>query len=296
MRRGLLIFLFFAAISFCRSAAEAQESMQVFAGIPPVANLVERIGGEHVKVEVLIEPGQDPHTYEPLPKQVQSLAKAKLFFKVGMPFEERLLEKIRGVQEKIVVVDTASGVKKRLAQPDDEHDLEGDAKKNRHDEGDYDPHVWLSPLNLKIQAATIAEALENSDSAHAADYRDNLKKLDAEIDVLHEKICKRMKPFAGRAFYVFHPAFGYFADCYGLKQSAVQVGGKQPSPKQLRGLIHQARAAKTKVIFVQPQFDPHSARTIAEAIGGKVVTLNDMSPDVLANLEEIAVKIETAFK
>ena len=276
------------------AASSAAEPLEVVAGIPPVAYLAERIGGEHVAVEVLMQPGQDPHTFQPAPKQVESLGRAKLFFKVGMPFECQLIEKIAAARQDIAVVDTTTGVKKRLMAGGDER--EESAHREKHDDADYDPHVWLSPPNLKIQAANIAAALENADPAHAADYRANSKKFDAELDALHEKIAKRLKPFAGRTIFVFHPAFGYFTDCYGLKQEAVQMGGKQPSLKQLQELVHRAEAARIKTVFVQPQFDPRSAQTVAQAIGGAAAPLNDMSKDVLANLEEIAEKVEKSMK
>jgi zinc transport system substrate-binding protein len=279
---------------FLVSSSTAAEPLKVFAGIPPVAFLTERIGGEHVTVEVLMQPGQDPHTYEPTPKQIQSLGRTKLFFKTGMPFEERLIEKIRSVREDITVVDTTSGIEKHLAV--DNHDHESHGKQEKHSEDDFDPHVWLSPPNLKIQAANISVALEKAAPAQAADFQANLKKLEAEIDAVHEKIARRMKPFAGRTVFVFHPAFGYFTACYGLKQEAVQLGGKQPSLKQLQELMHRAKEAEIKAIFVQPQFDPRSAETIAQAVGGKAVPLNDMSKDVLANLEEIADKLEASMK
>lgn len=277
------------------SAGSAAESMAVFAGVPPVAYLVERIGGEYLRIEVLMQPGQDPHTFEPSPRQVRALGRAKTFFKVGMPFEERLIEKIAKVRANIEIVDTAAKIDKRLAEPCTEHD-HAHASAARHADADYDPHVWLSPPNLKIQAANIAAALERADSAHAAEYRANLKKLEAELDALHDNIAARMKPFAGRAMYVFHPAFGYFADCYALKQEAVQSEGRQPSLKQLRELIQRAKAAKAKTVFIQPQFDPRSAQTVAQAIGGKALPLNDLSKDVLANLREIAEKVEIAMK
>jgi zinc transport system substrate-binding protein len=294
MKKWFSILLILLGSSLCVSTGAAAEPMEVFAGIPPVAYLVERIGGEHLQVDVLMQPGQDPHTYEPSPKQIQSLGRAKLFFKVGMPFEERLLDKILKAQENIKVVDTAANIKKILAVPGDEH--EGGTKTEKHAAADYDPHVWLSPPNLKIQAANIAAALAAADAAQAPVYRANLRKLNAELDALHKKIAKRMEPFAGRAIYVFHPAFGYFAACYGLRQEAIQVGGKQPSLKQLQQLVERAETDKVKVVFVQPQFDPRSAQTVAQAIGGKAAPLNDMSKDVLANLEEIAGKLEQGMK
>jgi zinc transport system substrate-binding protein len=291
-----IILLFMFGKIICGSAVSAAKPMQACAGIPPVAYLVERIGGENVQVEAMIQPGQDPHTYELSPKQVHSLSKATLFFKVGMPFEERLLEKILKVQKRLTVVDTAANIKKLKASSCNEHDHGKETKTDHGCLADIDPHVWLSPPNLKIQAANIATALEKADKEHLSEYRANLLKLEKDLDALQEKIAQRLKPFAGHTMYVFHPAFGYFADCYGLKQEAVQVGGKQPSPKQLRQLIHQAQEAKVKVIFVQPQFDSHCVDTIAESIGGKVVPLNDMSKDVLANLLDISENVKKGME
>ena len=93
--------------------AFAAEPVEVFAGIPPVAYLVERIGGDRVHVEVFIQPGQDPHTFEPGPRQIQALGQAGLFFKVGLPFENQVLEKIRTTHPRLTVVDTTEGIEKR---------------------------------------------------------------------------------------------------------------------------------------------------------------------------------------
>ena len=97
-----------------------------------------------------------------------------------------------------------------------------------------------------------------------------------------------LAPYRGRSFYVFHPGFGYFADAYGLKQEAVEAGGRSPTPKQLRALIEKAQADGVKTIFVQPQYAPQSAQVVAEAIGGKVVAINGLGKDVIADIEDIA--------
>jgi zinc transport system substrate-binding protein len=274
--------------------AYAAEPIEAFAGIPPVAYLVERIGGDRVHVDVLIQPGQDPHTFEPAPKQIQALGKAKLFFKVGMPFENQLVEKIRAINPRLIVVDTAAGIEKRHLST--EH-AAGDAPNgvehsHGHSADGLDPHVWLSPPLVKIQAANIGLALTKIDPAGEAFFKKNLLRLHQELDALDAKIRLALKPYAGQTFYVFHPAFGYFGDCYHLKQEAIEAGGKQPSPKQLRGLIQQAKSENARIIFIQPQFDRHSAQTVADAIGGRIVTINDMEKDIHANLQDIANKIE----
>jgi zinc transport system substrate-binding protein len=285
-------------VSFFATEIFAAEPVEVFAGIPPVAYLVERIGGDRVHVEVFIQPGQDPHTFEPGPKQIQALGKAKLFFKVGMPFENQLLEKIRGVHPEMTVVDTSAGIKKRLLAADPSVAGGDNADQNSHDHSqeELDPHVWLSPPLVKIMAANIASALDKIDPGDAVFFKANLLQLQRELDAADAKIRQALKPYAGRSFYVFHPAFGYFGDCYHLKQQAIEAEGKQPSPKQLRELFQKAKSENVKVIFIQPQFDRHSAQAVADAIGGRIVPINDMEKDILANLQDMAGKIEKAFE
>jgi zinc transport system substrate-binding protein len=95
---------------------------------------------------------------------------------------------------------------------------------------------------------------------------------------------------------VFHPGFGYFADAYGLRQEAVEAGGHSPTPPELRTLIERARADRVKAIFVQLQYAPQSAQVVAEAIGGRVVVINGLAKDVLADIEDIATKVAAAMK
>ncbi len=291
-----------AIIIFAAAKIPAAEPLEVFAGIPPVAYLVERIGGDRVHVEVFIQPGQDPHTFEPGPRQIQALGRAQLFFKAGMPFENQVLEKIRTARPRLIVVDTAHGIEKRRISGENavgkaRHEGKRDSEDSPGDSADdLDPHVWLSPPLLKIMAANIASALEKSDPGGGVFFKANLSRLHRELDIVDAKIRGELKPYEGRSFFVFHPAFGYFGDCYHLKQEAVEAGGKQPSPKQLLDLVQKAKSENARIIFVQPQFDPHSAQAVADAIGGRVVPVNDMEKDVLANLRDIAGKIGKAFR
>jgi zinc transport system substrate-binding protein len=242
----------------------------------------------------LVQPGQDPHTFEPAPRQVVALSRARLFFEIGMPFESALLEKIQQSNQRLAMVDTTSGIEKHaMGAPcgEDGHRHAEDANG-----GEPDPHVWLSPPLLKVMARNIAEALQQADPANARAYRTNLAALLARLDALHEKIDRLLAPYRGRAFYVFHPGFGYFADAYGLQQVAVEAGGRSPTPKQLQALIEQARKDRIKVIFVQPQSPQQSAQVIADAIGGKVVAIDGLAGNVSEDIEDIAAKMAAAMK
>ena len=158
-----------------------------------------------------------------------------------------------------------------------------------------DPHVWLSPVNLKIMAANMAQTLCDRDPQNCTAYTANLDKVNLELEVLDQMIADQLQPYAGEKFFVFHPSFGYFSKRYGLQQEAVEVEGKTPTPKQLSALINEAKADGVKVIFVQPQFDPRSGQAIAAAIGGEVVPLDALAEDVEENLKTIAARIRTAL-
>lgn len=269
--------------------------LAVMVSIPPQAYLVERIGGNRVAVTEMVRPGDDPHVFEPSPQQMMLLAQARLYFTIGLPFETVLLERIQGGYPNLRVVDSTAGVARRMMQ---EH--HHDHADHAHDETctdaeGTDPHVWLTPAHLSIMAENIARAISEMSPSDATFFEENLQALRRDLDAADASIRDRLAPFKGRAFYVFHPAFGYFAEAYGLEQKAVEVEGKSPSPRQLQRLIAEAREHDIKTIFAQPQFDAKSAETIAQAIGGEVKWLNDLARDVIENLNAMADSIASAL-
>jgi zinc transport system substrate-binding protein len=262
----------------------------------PQAYFLGRIGGQHVQADVLVGPGQDPHIFEPTPQQMAGLSEAAVYFRIGMPFETRLLAKIASVNKDLKVVDTAEGIE-LMDMPEDEagrhHEAEGAAEARAR--GDKDPHIWLDPKLVKIQAQTICRALVELDPANADTYRANLKAFQDELDRLDQRLAKVLAPLKGREFFVYHPAFGYFAAAYGLKQVAVETGGKEPGPRRVAELVEQARREGVNVIFVQPQFSDKTARAIARQIGGAVVPIDDLPRDYVAGMDKMSAAIEQAL-
>jgi len=292
MKKFLAIFLFFSVVN---STTSAYATLQTFVSIPPQKWLVEKIGGELVSTSVLVKGGQDPHTFEPTPQAVASLSDASLWFTVEIAFEKHLVNKIQQIAPKLRIIDTTKNIEKLFMTSDN---LEQHHHHEHHDHAlhrGYDPHVWLSPENLLIMAATVEEALTKADPENSQEYQKNRKGVEKELDQLHQEISQLLAPYKGASFYVFHPSFGYFAHAYGLEQHAVEVEGKAPSPRQLSQLINKAKAEKVRVIFVQPQFDKLSGQVIASAIGGKVVPMNPLAEDVAANLQTIAKMISNAM-
>ena len=282
-------------------AADATR-IEVFVSIPPQATFVERVGGDRVRVGILVPPGQSPHTFEPTPKQMAQLAGARVFFAVGLPLEKRLLEKARAANPGLRVVDTRQGVPLRHMAADEAgphtHDEAEPADEHGHDHaaGEPDPHTWLNPRYAKIQAATICRTLQEMDPPRKDTYQKNLEAFQADLDEVDARIAKALAPVKGKELLVFHPAFGYFAEAYGLRQVAVEIEGKEPNARALAALIDRARAGGARVIFVQPQFSPKTAEAVARAIGGAVVPMDALARDYLGNLEEMAAKVLRALQ
>lgn len=296
IRRGLTIgvpwLLSVAVLAVAAERSMAEQPLRVVVGIAPVASLVERLGSSDVAVDVLVRADQDPHTYEPTPRQVAALAEAKLLIVVGMPFEASLARRIGTNSGHLRVVDASRAIEKRMI--DASESCCNHAGHAAHGHPAPDPHVWLAPASLKVLAKNIADALAEVDPSRAAAYRERLATLAADIDRRDAAIRALLEPARGETIYVYHPSLGYFCDAYGLRQKAIETGGKAPSPRQLRELIGQAKTDGVRVIFVQKQFDPRGARAVADAIGGRVVPIDPLAEDVLGNIETIAKAVVAA--
>ncbi|MBN2126049.1 MAG: zinc ABC transporter substrate-binding protein [Deltaproteobacteria bacterium] len=272
------VLLFCILFSLSGSASAESEKLKAFVSILPQAYFVERIGGSYVEVEVLVGPGQSPATYEPTPKQMARLGRARVYFRIGTPFEKGFIDKIANTLKGLEVVDTRKGVPLRFFH---------------HGHGDEaqvpDPHIWLDPKRVKVQAETICETLSRLEPEHKAAFLENLRVFQGDLERLDKRIADILAPLRGQTFYVFHPAFGYFGDSYGIRQVAVEIEGKEPGAKHLVELITRAKEEGVRVIFVQPQFARKQAEKIAKAIGGVVVPMNPLPRDYVKSLEDMAV-------
>ncbi len=266
---GLVLLL----LAGCQATPTSQaDGLTVTVSIIPQQYFVERIGGTYVKVNVMVLPGANPATYEPRPEQLAALSQSSAYFSIGVPFEDAWLDKIAAANPKMLLVDTAQGIQRM----------------------DHDPHIWLSPRLVKIQAATICQALVRLDPDHQADYQANLDRFLADIDALDADLHQTLDGVTRRKFMVFHPSWGYFARDYGLEQIPVEVGGQEPSAVELAALIEQAKANDIHVIFAQPEFSTRSAQTIANEINGQVVLISPLALDWADNLRKVAQAIAEA--
>ncbi len=280
----------------------AAEKMKVFVSIVPQKAFVQQIGKDYVVVQSMVQPGASPATYEPKPRQMAELSKTQVYFAIGVPFEKIWLGKIAAANANMQVIHTDHGMVKRAMathhphENGHEHDKEAHHKKGDHAEEGSDPHIWLSPPLVKIQARTILEALQAADPVHRDEYKANFDQFINRIDQLDNDLKEVFVDKKGLRFMVFHPSWGYFADAYGLEQVPIEIEGKAPKPAQLQTLIQQARKSGIKMIFVQPQFSTKSAQLVAREIGGQVVFADPLAENWLSNMRMVADRFKAALK
>lgn len=300
--------LFFALllILFAPGFILAAGPLTVFVSVPPQKSFVEKIGGERVSVQVMVGPGANPHAYEPKPSQMKALTGAAVYFAVGDPFELVWLDKFRAANPAMRVVETQAGIER---MPMEEHHHDGDAprsgKKGRdhHDghEADHagellDPHIWLAPSLVRLQAERVRDGLIMADPDGRAYYEERARAFALELDALDAELKAALADRAGASFLVFHPAWGYFARDYGLIQVPIEMAGKEPSPRELKQLAEQAKAKGYPALFVQPQFSRRTAETIAKAVGAQVIEADPLAEDWAANLRAVALKFKEASR
>lgn len=271
-----------AALTFCWAPA-VQAGLDIFVSVAPLKYFVETVGGGHVRVESVVQPGHSPITYEPTPRQMAALSAADAYVRVGIPFETTWMQRIRQANPGLEIIDARSGVE--LRPMDAAH--EGQAGVG-HDHAGADPHIWLDPALAGVIVRTIRDYLMRIDPAHGDDYSDNASGLLQRLAELDAEIRDLVGAGGNRKFLVFHPAWGYFARAYGLQQLAVEHEGKEPGPHSLVELVELVEREGIDTVFVQRQVSSGVAKTLAKEIRGRVVELDPLAEDYFQNLREAA--------
>jgi zinc transport system substrate-binding protein len=257
----------------------AAESLRVCVSLPPLMCVAQGVGGDRVEVTSFMSENDDPHTFSATPRSIARLRDCDVFVGVGAAFEEIVFKKVRRMFPELTVVELGTGADcdgGKTAKEADDHE---------HGEtcgGLHDPHTWLSIRNLIQMAEPIRDALSLKRPKEKGHFSDSCATFQASMEKRHAELAKRLAPHRDTTFYVYHPAFGYFARDYSLVQKSVEIDGKSPAPRQLMALITQAKNDGVQVIFVQPQFNEKPARILAKRIGGRVVPLNPLGADPLA--------------
>lgn len=276
----------FLVLSGCGKGFEKKEERKpvILVSIPPYAYFVERLAGETVSVETLIPPGSNPHLFEPSPKQVEVLAKAKLWISLGEPSEKKVFLVAKEQNPHLVVLNLTEGMT-LLSNEDDScsshgHYHEGHEGKDRH--------IWLSLRLARGQAEKITQQLISLKPDHRWFYEQNLALFLQELHLVDQKISAELLPFRGQSILVSHPAFGYFCRDYELSQLAIECEGKDPLPQDLVHTLQLAHEKKVRLILTQAQYNNKPAVIVSEKLHLPIYQVDPYSRDYLRSIEQLA--------
>ncbi|MFJ8807779.1 zinc ABC transporter substrate-binding protein [Streptomyces sp. NPDC102490] len=274
-----------SACSSDSSAAGNTDKFDVVASFYPMEYLAEQIGGDHVNVTTLTEPGQEPHDLELSAKQTAQMgeADAVLYLKSLQPAVDEAI----GQSDVKTKIDAASLTKlEDHGTVEHDHGHGGEEHADEHAEEEHaeggehalDPHVWLDPVKYAEIAEGVAKSFEKADPDHADDYRKNAEALAKKLSGLDTAYKDGLKNTATKVFFTNHAAFGYLAERYGLTQEAINGldPESEPSPARIKELQQEARADGVTTVFYETLVSDKTAKTLAKDAGLKTDVLDPL--------------------
>ena len=261
-----------AACSSGVTQEEIPDKKIIAVTIVPEKTFAEAVCGDLAEVVVMVPPGSNPENYEPTPQEMKLLEKSSLYFTIGVPTEEANILPEIGDIKTISLQDEVAKM-----YPDREFRS-----------GERDPHIWMSPKRAEVMVETIAREMGKIDSKNKEIYNDHAQEYIKKLDLLDEDIADTLRDVKNKKFIVYHPAFGYLADDYGLQMYALEEEGKEATINHLQDMIDLAKEENVKVIFYQEEIDSSQSAAFAEEIGGKTMQLAPLAPDYIENLERMA--------
>lgn len=267
----IVLLLYFAS-----EKGEEENKIGVIVSILPQVEFVEKVGGERVKITVMVPPMASPHTYEPKASQLAEVSKAKIYFKVGsgIEFEKVWWDKIISMNPNIYVINASEGI----------------------EIVDKDPHIWLSPKIAEKMVENFYNGIIKVDPEHKEEYRRNKEKYIEELKELDRFIRNLFEKYENRVFLIYHPSFGYFAREYNLTQLAIEEEGKEPSPSQLKKCIENARKYNLSYVYLSPQVSESYANVIAHEINGEIIKIDPLAPNYIDNMRNVAILLSKEFE
>lgn len=291
--------------------ASAQDAtVEVVVTIPPLADWVQQVGGDDVRVTTLLSPGTSPHTFEPSPAEMRKISTAQLFVQVGLGLDDWGARLAKVANGKVRVLSLGEYLREHKLLPNIDELNSGTAAIVNHahasDEpghvhSHYDPHFWLDPHLAQQCVEEIRNHLKRIDAAGAAEYDANCHRYVSKLATLDRELREELRGCAGKGMVNYHNAFAYFARRYGLRVAGVieEYAGKTPSERYLRELTREVKKRGVTVIFAEPQFNPRLAEILATEAGARVETLDPLGSGELHSYEftlrELARKIRQAL-
>ncbi|MFJ7145953.1 zinc ABC transporter substrate-binding protein [Pseudomonas protegens] len=292
------LFRLFVAFTFSLFAiGSAQAEVRVLTSIKPLQLIAAAVQDGVAVPEVLLPPGASPHNYALRPSDVRKVQSVDLLYWIGPDMEGFLPRVLKGRSLPSVAVQDLPGMKLRhFAEDSHSHAEEADEHDHDHRPGTLDAHLWLSPVNARVIATRIAADLSAADPVNAARYQSNLKAFNERLDALDTRLKARLAGIAGKPYFVFHEAFDYFEDAYGLKHTGVfSVAAEvQPGAQHVAAMRARLQQVGKTCVFSEPPLRPRLAETLVAGLPVKLAELDALggyTPATAQGYEQVLEKL-----
>ncbi|MHC8329935.1 zinc ABC transporter substrate-binding protein [Pseudomonas sp. LB1P83] len=295
MSRLFSIFVAFVATFLLMGSAQAD--VKVLTSIKPLQLIAAAVQDGVAIPEVLLPPGASPHNYALRPSDVRKVQSVDLVYWIGPDLEGFLPRVLNGRTLPSVAVQDLPGLKlRRFAEDSHSHAEEADEHDHDHRPGSLDAHLWLSPVNARVIARKMAADLSAADPANAARYQSNLKAFDERLDALDLRLKARLAGIAGKPYFVFHEAFDYFEEAYGLKHTGVfSVAAEvQPGAQHVAAMRTRLQEVGKTCVFSEPPLRPRLAETLVAGLPVKLAELDALggyTPATAQGYEQVLEKL-----
>ncbi|OPL09516.1 MAG: hypothetical protein AVO33_06895 [delta proteobacterium ML8_F1] len=286
----LLILTIMAVTAFTGcSQPEATQKPVIITSIVPTKTFIENIVGDTYEVVAIVPPGASPASYQPTPDEMLKISQAAYYFSIAVPTEvANILPKISEFNEEVQLVMVNELVAETYPERyfEEDHEEDHEEEEEGHDHEGRDPHIWLSPLRVMEMLRVITDTLVADHPEHREAFEASRDAYLGELESLHEYILEETAALPNRAFIMYHPSYGYFAEDYGFEMLAIEDDGKEETAKGIEQIISYARENNIRVIFYQAEFDSEQAETVARELDGVTKMLTPLSPDYVESLKE----------
>ena len=295
MSRLFSVFVAFVAVFLLTGTAQAE--VKVLTSIKPLQLIAAAVQDGVAIPEVLLPPGASPHNYALRPSDVRKVQSVDLLYWIGPDMEGFLPRVLTGRSLPSVAVQDLPGLKLRHFGADNHsHAEEADEHDHDHRPGSLDAHLWLSPVNARVIADKMAADLSAADPANAQRYQSNAKAFDERLGALDQRLKKRLANVEGKPYFVFHEAFDYFEDAYGLKHAGVfaVAAEVQPGAQHVAAMRKRLQEVGKTCVFSEPPLRPRLAETLVAGLPVKLAELDALggyTPATAQGYEQVLEKL-----
>ncbi|KIP94110.1 ABC transporter substrate-binding protein [Pseudomonas fluorescens] len=289
------VFVAFVAVFLLTGTAHAE--VKVLTSIKPLQLIAAAVQEGVAIPEVLLPPGASPHNYALRPSDVRKVQSVDLLYWIGPDMEGFLPRVLSGRSLPSVAVQDLPGLKLRHFGADN-HSHAEEANEHDHDHrpGSLDAHLWLSPVNARVIADKMAADLSAADPANAQRYQSNAKAFDERLGALDQRLKKRLANVEGKPYFVFHEAFDYFEDAYGLKHAGVfaVAAEVQPGAQHVAAMRKRLQEVGKTCVFSEPPLRPRLAETLVAGLPVKLAELDALggyTPATAQGYEQVLEKL-----